>query len=65
MQFNEINREGLEDEVGRKLTDEEFAIFVQDVERFIELASQDEEPLTQDEVDEYIMNRAYEIGELG
>lgn len=64
MSYNDINREGLEDEVGRKLTDEEFAIFVQDVERFIERAS-DTEPVSQDEVDEYIMNRAYEVGELG
>ena len=64
MSYNEINREGLEDEVGRKLTDEEFAIFVQDVERFIERAS-DIEPVSQDEVDDYIMNRAYEVGELG
>ena len=64
MSYNEINREGLEDEVGRKLTDQEFTIFVQDVERFIERAS-DIEPVSQDEVDEYIMNRAYEVGELG
>ena len=65
MQFNEIDRTGLEEEIGRGLTDKEFAIFVQDVERFIASASQDQEVVTQEEVDEYIMNRAYEVGELG
>lgn len=55
MTYNEINREGLESEVGRQLTTEEWNNFQREVDKFVENANP-----TQDEVNDFVMQLAGE-----
>ena len=59
MTYNEIDREGLEDEIGRKLSEEEWEEFLYQCDKFVDNA----EP-TQEEMDDFIVALAqeYEIG---
>lgn len=50
MTYNEINREGLEQEIGSPLTETEWDNFLREVNKFVELA----EP-TQEELDDFIV----------
>lgn len=50
MTYNEINREGLETEIGRPLSIEEWDNFQREVSKFIENANP-----TQDEVNDFVM----------
>ena len=58
MQYNGINREGLEEELGRDLTDAEWNEFLREVDKFVDNAAP-----TQEEVDDFVVRLATEYQE--
>lgn len=53
MTYNEINREGFELEVDRRLSDKEWNEFLREVDKFVENANP-----TQEEVDDFVVSLA-------